>query len=77
MTTKFTNIPQQKQPTFPGLYQHRNGFIVLATGETTGTVVDTTGTRMDTLGHYCSAWISFSNQEEWTQVWGTIEFAKG
>jgi hypothetical protein len=75
MTSKFTNVPQTESPTFPGLYQHINGFIVLATDETTGTVVNA-GTKKFPLGYYSFSWVKFSDKTEWTQVWGTIEFVK-
>lgn len=76
MTSKFTNVPHETQPAFPGLYQHRNGFIVLATDKNTGTVIYTAGVKEWELGEHHSNWNNFQNKTEWTQVWGTIEFAK-
>lgn len=76
MTSKFTKVPQTEQPTFPGLYQHRTGFIVLASNKHTGTVINTAGIKDWELGEWHSNWKSFDEKTEWTQVWGTIEFTK-
>lgn len=76
MTSKFTKVPQTEQPTFPGLYQHKTGFIVLATNEYTGTVINTASVKVWELGEWHSNWNSFKDKTQWTQVWGTIEFVK-